>query len=48
MFASPPEQSLEWTDASVEGVARFLRRLWTFGHELDARAAPRAARRRRD
>ena len=42
MFASPPEQSLEWSDSSVEGVARFLRRLWSFGHELDAirRSAP--------
>ncbi|MDO5059770.1 MAG: class I tRNA ligase family protein, partial [Neisseria sp.] len=28
MFASPPEQSLEWNDAGVEGAHRFLRRLW--------------------
>jgi leucyl-tRNA synthetase len=28
MFASPPEQSLEWSDAGVEGASRFLRRLW--------------------
>ena len=28
MFASPPEQSLEWSDAGVEGAHRFLRRLW--------------------
>ena len=28
MFASPPEQSLEWTDAGVEGGSRFLRRFW--------------------
>jgi leucyl-tRNA synthetase len=44
MFASPPEQSLEWSDSSVEGVARFLRRLWSFGCELDAirRTAPGA------
>ena len=28
MFAAPPEQSLEWSDAGVEGMARFLRRLW--------------------
>ena len=32
MFTSPPEQSLEWSDAGVDGSARFLRRLWTFGH----------------
>ncbi len=30
MFASPPEQTLEWNDAGVEGANRFLRRLWTF------------------
>ncbi len=29
MFASPPDQSLEWSDTAVEGQLRFLRRLWT-------------------
>ncbi|MDY0021872.1 leucine--tRNA ligase [Arenimonas caeni] len=29
MFAAPPEQSLEWNEAGVEGMARFLRRLWS-------------------
>ncbi len=28
MFAAPPEQSLEWHDAGVEGAFRFLKRLW--------------------
>jgi leucyl-tRNA synthetase len=28
MFASPPDQSLEWSEAGVEGMSRFLRRLW--------------------
>ena len=28
MFASPPEATLEWSDAGVEGSYRFLRRLW--------------------
>ena len=28
MFASPPEQSLDWSDAGVEGAHRFLKRLW--------------------
>jgi leucyl-tRNA synthetase len=32
MFASPPEQTLEWSDSGVEGASRFLRRLWTFCH----------------
>jgi leucyl-tRNA synthetase len=30
MFASPPEQTLEWSDSGVEGSYRFLRRLWEF------------------
>lgn len=33
MFAAPPEQSLEWNEAGVEGMARFLRRLWTQVHK---------------
>ena len=28
MFAAPPEQSLEWSDSSVEGSYRFIKRLW--------------------
>jgi leucyl-tRNA synthetase len=28
MFAAPPEQSLEWSEAGVEGMARFLKRFW--------------------
>ncbi|CAM3811382.1 leucine--tRNA ligase [Castellaniella denitrificans] len=32
MFASPPEQTLEWSDSGVEGANRFLRRLWAFCH----------------
>lgn len=28
MFAAPPEQSLEWSDAGVEGASRFLNRVW--------------------
>ncbi len=28
MFASPPDQSLEWSDDAIAGVSRFLRRLW--------------------
>jgi leucyl-tRNA synthetase len=29
MFAAPPEQSLDWSESGVEGMSRFLRRLWT-------------------
>lgn len=28
LFSSPPEQSLEWSDAGVQGAFRFLKRLW--------------------
>jgi leucyl-tRNA synthetase len=45
MFASPPEQTLEWSDAGVEGAYRFLRRLWAFAHAQATRheAAPATA-----
>jgi leucyl-tRNA synthetase len=33
MFASPPEQTLEWNDSGVEGAHRFLRRVWNFGYK---------------
>jgi leucyl-tRNA synthetase len=42
MFAAPPEQSLEWSGAGVEGASRFLRRLWTFGHAQGATLTERA------
>ncbi len=31
MFASPPEQTLEWSDTGVDGAHRFLKRVWAFG-----------------
>ena len=36
MFTAPPEATLEWNDASVEGSYRFLRRVWNFGFKLSA------------
>jgi leucyl-tRNA synthetase len=50
MFASPPEQTLEWSDSGVEGASRFLRRVWAYayaqapriGAALDAPLAPGA------
>jgi len=39
MFASPPEQTLEWSDSGVEGSHRFLKRLWAFAHEHHAALA---------
>jgi leucyl-tRNA synthetase len=39
MFASPPEQTLEWSDSGVQGAYRFLKRLWAFTHEHRAELA---------
>ena len=36
MFTAPPEATLEWNDAAVEGSYRFLRRVWNFGQKLVA------------
>ena len=36
MFAAPPEQSLEWSDAGVDGSHRFLKRLWRLVQEADS------------
>lgn len=40
MFTAPPEATLEWNDAAVEGSYRFLRRVWNFGVALQAAAVP--------
>ena len=41
MFASPPEQTLEWNDSGVEGAHRFLKRVWAFAvkHEAAIKSA---------
>ena len=36
MFAAPPDQSLEWNEAGVEGMSRYIKRLW---RELHAHVA---------
>ena len=41
MFAAPPDQALEWSDAGVAGAYRFLRRLWL--HATEHQDAIRAA-----
>ncbi|MCG2595725.1 leucine--tRNA ligase [Ramlibacter sp. XY19] len=44
MFTAPPEATLEWNDAALEGSYRFLRRVWNFGHKLStASTAPAKA-----
>ena len=40
MFASPPEQTLEWSDEGVQGASRFIRRLWTAVYEHVNRGLP--------
>ncbi|MGE8321003.1 MAG: class I tRNA ligase family protein, partial [Comamonas sp.] len=36
MFTAPPELTLEWNDAAVEGSYRFLRRVYNYGVKLSA------------
>jgi len=42
MFTSPPEQSLEWSESSVEGSFRFLKKLWKLvdGRKLESADEP--------
>ncbi|WP_349571239.1 leucine--tRNA ligase [Azotobacter salinestris] len=42
MFAAPPELSLEWSDAGVEGASRFLRRVWRLAQSHVAAGLPGA------
>ena len=39
LFLGPVDQDIEWTTTSVEGMVRFLRRLWRVVHEV-AEVAP--------
>jgi leucyl-tRNA synthetase len=39
LFMGPADQDMEWTADGVEGIVRFLRRLWRVVHEV-AEAAP--------
>ncbi|MGL1958010.1 MAG: leucine--tRNA ligase [Colwellia sp.] len=34
MFTSPPEQTLEWSDAGVEGAHRFVKRVYKLSHDF--------------
>ena len=33
LFASPPEQTLEWSDGGIDGAHRFIRKLWNYAYE---------------
>jgi leucyl-tRNA synthetase len=48
MFASPPEQTLEWSDSGVEGASRFLRRVWAYACAQAPRIAAELANPSRD
>ncbi|OGT44864.1 MAG: leucine--tRNA ligase [Gammaproteobacteria bacterium RIFCSPHIGHO2_12_FULL_38_11] len=39
MFAAPPELSLEWSDAGVEGAYRFLKKIWKLATQLEKTVA---------
>ena len=43
LFIGPPDQDADWTDKGVEGVHRFLARLWRLKEEVVARTAPDAS-----
>lgn len=43
MFASPPDQALEWSDSGVEGAFRFIKRLWRLVYEHVNRGLPVSA-----
>ncbi len=38
LFMGPADQDMEWTDSGIEGIVRFLRRLWRTVHEVAERA----------
>jgi leucyl-tRNA synthetase len=38
LFMGPADQDMEWTDSGIEGIVRFLRRLWRVVHEVAADA----------
>ena len=38
LFMGPADQDMEWTPAGVEGIVRFLRRLWRVVHEVAEQA----------
>jgi leucyl-tRNA synthetase len=40
LFIGPPDQDVDWSDDGVEGVHRFLSRLWRLGSEVADQTAP--------
>jgi leucyl-tRNA synthetase len=46
MFASPPTNTLEWSDESVDGSYRFLRKVWDFAFKFSRAACAASVERR--
>jgi len=42
LFLGPADQDMDWTEEGIEGIGRFLRRLWRIVHEAAAAPAPGA------
>jgi leucyl-tRNA synthetase len=40
LFVGPADQDMDWTEEGVEGIARFLRRLWRIVHEAAGTEGP--------
>ncbi len=40
---SPPERDVQWTEAGVEGAARFMQRVWRLTDEAASRGSPRGS-----
>jgi leucyl-tRNA synthetase len=36
LFAAPPEKDLDWIDSGVDGIHRFLKRIWRFAYEHES------------
>jgi len=46
MFASPPTNTLEWSDESVDGSYRFLRKVWDFAFKFSRAACAESVERK--
>jgi len=38
LFMGPADQDMEWTESGIEGISRFVRRLWRIVHEVAEQA----------
>jgi leucyl-tRNA synthetase len=38
LFMGPADQDMEWTESGIEGISRFVRRLWRVVHEVAEQA----------